>query len=72
MVMFCFRINKIKEKGTDEKLTLLYKMTTLDEFTNYFKPKFQHFVKHNFVAREEDKQFKACIGFFIKLTYWFT
>jgi hypothetical protein len=36
-------------------------MTTLDEFTNYLKPKFQHFV-----VNEENKQFKTCVKSFSK------
>ncbi len=47
-----------------KNLTLVYKTTTLDEFIDYLKPKLQHFVKHNFVAWWEDKQFKQSITSF--------
>lgn len=33
------------------KLTLIHKKTTLVELIEYFKPKLQFFVQHNFVAR---------------------
>jgi hypothetical protein len=44
-----------------KNLTLVYKKTTLDEFVDYLKPKLQHFVRHNFVSRWQDQQFKACV-----------
>jgi hypothetical protein len=47
-----------------KKLTLVYKTTTSDEFIDYLKPKLQHFVKHNFVAWWENKQFKHSIKSF--------
>jgi hypothetical protein len=47
-----------------KKLTLLYKTRSVDEFIDYMKPKLQHFVRHNFVARWENKHFKNCIKFF--------
>jgi hypothetical protein len=47
-----------------KKLTFVYKKTTLDEMIDYLKPKLLHFVKHNFVACWEDKQFKACLKAF--------
>jgi thiaminase len=47
-----------------KKLTLVYKTTSSDEFIDYMKPKLQHFVRHNFVARLEDKHFKKCIKHF--------
>ncbi len=42
-----------------KKLTLVYKNTYSDEFIEYLKPKLQHFVRHNFVARWQDKHFKT-------------
>lgn len=47
-----------------KKLTLVYKTASLDDFIDYMKPKLQHFVKHNFVAKWEDKHFKKCIKHF--------
>ncbi len=47
-----------------KKLTLVYKNTTSSEFIEYLQPKLQHFVKHNFVARWENKHFKQCIKYF--------
>ena len=44
-----------------QKLALVYKKTLPEDLIEYMKPKLQHFVTHNFVARWEDKQFKACI-----------
>jgi hypothetical protein len=38
-----------------KRLTLVYKSTTSYEFIDYLKPKLQHFVKHNFITRWEDK-----------------
>jgi hypothetical protein len=43
---------------------LVYKTTSLEEFIDYLKPKLQHFVRHNFVAWWEDKQFKHYIKSF--------
>ncbi len=45
-------------------MTLVYKKTTSNEMIDYLKPKFQHFVKHNFVVCWEDKQFKAYLKAF--------
>ncbi len=50
-----------------KKLTLVYKKTN-SEFIEYFKPKLQNFVKHNFVSKQQDKQFKAPIVSFPKNT----
>jgi len=46
------------------KLTFVYKNMTSYEFIEYMQPKLQHFVKHNFVARWENKHFKRCIKYF--------
>ncbi len=55
----------MSESGQSLKnFTLLYKTTTLNEFIDYLKPKLQHFVKHNFVAWWEDKQFNKSIKSF--------
>jgi hypothetical protein len=42
----------------------VYKNTTSNEFIEYLQPKLQHFVKHNFIARWENKHFKQCIKYF--------
>ena len=55
----------ISKKGKSlKRLTLVYKKTTSDEFIDYLKPKLDFFVKHNFVARWEDKQFRECLKSF--------
>jgi len=48
-----------------KKLTLVYKNISSDEFIDYMKPKLQHFVRHNFMAKWEDKHFKNCIKHFL-------
>ncbi len=47
-----------------KKLTLVYKTRSIDEFIDYMKPKLQHFVGRNFVAKWEDKHFNNCIKSF--------
>jgi hypothetical protein len=32
-----------------------------NEIIEYLKPKLQHFVKHNFVAKWQDKHLKTCV-----------
>lgn len=55
----------ISKKGKAlKRLTLVYKKTTSDEFIDYLKPNLDFFVKHNFVARWEDKQFRECLKSF--------
>jgi thymidine kinase len=44
-----------------KKLTSVYKKTNNEKSIKYFKPKLQNFVKHNFVSRWQNKQFKASI-----------
>jgi len=44
-----------------KKLTLIYKNTSLNEFIKYLKPKLQHFVRHSFAVRWQDKHFKTCV-----------
>lgn len=51
-----------------KKLTLVYKTRSIYEFTNYMKPKLQHFVRYNFVERWENKHFKNCIKSFPRNT----
>jgi hypothetical protein len=48
-----------------KKLSLIYKQTTSNELVEYMKPKLQGFVKHNFVARWQDKHFKICLKSFL-------
>ena len=58
----------ISKKGKAIKRSILvYKITTLDEFLHYFKPKLD-FVKHNFVAKWKDKHFRDCLKSFPKDT----
>jgi hypothetical protein len=47
-----------------KKLRLIYKNTTSAEFLEYFIPKLQFFVKHSFVAKWEDRQFRECLANF--------
>lgn len=54
-----------------KKLTLVYKTTSSNVFIDYMKPKFQHFVKHNFVTRQQDKHFKHCVKSLNQLILWF-
>jgi hypothetical protein len=48
-----FSLEKIVTKNGEEKrkLTFVYKTTSSADFIQYLKPKLQHFVRHNFVAR---------------------
>jgi hypothetical protein len=47
-----------------EKLTMVYKNTSLDEFIKYLKPKLQLFGRHNFMPRWQNKHFKTCVKSF--------
>jgi len=47
-----------------KKLTFVYKTISFAEFVDYMKPKLQHFIKHNFIARWQDKHFKHYIKSF--------
>ncbi len=49
-----------------KKLTLVYKRTSSDEFIQYLKLKLQHFVRHNFAARWQDKHLKTCMKSFLQ------
>jgi hypothetical protein len=51
-----------------KKLTFVYKKTKNEKCIEYFKPKLKNVVKHNFVLRWQDKQFKASIVSFPKNT----
>jgi hypothetical protein len=53
-----------KKGKVSKKLTLVYKKTFPDVLLEYMRPKLQYFVKHNFVAKWQDLQFKACIKTF--------
>ena len=44
-----------------KKLQLVYKDTTSRELIQYLKPKLQFFVRHSFVAKWEDEQFRTCL-----------
>jgi hypothetical protein len=59
----CYILEKATTKNGNSlnNLILVYKKTTLIEFIDRPKPKLQHFVRHNFVARWQDQQFKACV-----------
>jgi hypothetical protein len=61
-----FAMEKIITKKGEErkKLQLVYKETTSDQFLSYSKPKLQEFVRHSFVAKWEDEQFKTCLASF--------
>jgi len=37
-----------------KKLNLLHKVTPVDKFIAYLKPKFQYFVHYNFVTKWQD------------------
>jgi hypothetical protein len=65
---FAMEIIMSKARHPLKKLTLVHKKTNSEEFIEYFKPKLQNFVKHNFVSRWQDKQFKAFIVSFPRNT----
>ena len=48
-----------------KKLALVYKKTFPNVLLEYMRLKLQHFVKHNFVAKWQDSQFKTCIKLFL-------
>jgi hypothetical protein len=55
----------VTKKGEEmKKLKLMDKSTNSKEFIQYLKPKLQYFVRHNFVARWQDQQFKNCLDNF--------
>jgi hypothetical protein len=57
------------KKGEErKKLQLVYEETTSEKLVNSLKPKLQAFVRHTFVAKWKDKQFKACLASFPKDT----
>jgi len=62
---FALETTMLKVSRALKKLTLVYKTTSTYEFIDYMKPKLQHFVKHNFVTRWENKHFKNCIKSFL-------
>jgi hypothetical protein len=47
-----------------KKLQLVYEETTSDKLVSYLKPKLKTFVRHNFVAKWEDEQFRTCLASF--------
>ena len=53
-----------KKRGGQKKLTLIYKETSSAELVSYLKPKLQDFVRHVFVAKCADEQFKNCLANF--------
>jgi hypothetical protein len=57
-----------KVGNASKKLTLVYKITSTNEFFDYMKLKLQHFVRHNFVAKWKDEHFKKCIKHFLANT----
>jgi hypothetical protein len=65
---FALETTMLKASRALKKLTLDYKTTSTYEFIDYMKPKLQHFVKHNFVTRWENKHFKNCIKSFLTNT----
>jgi hypothetical protein len=65
MEVLCLgRKTRSKNGKTLKKFTLVYKNTSSNEFIEYLKPKFQNFVKHNFVVRRQNKNFKSCVKSF--------
>jgi hypothetical protein len=48
---FAMETTMTRSGKTLEKLTLVYKKTSSDEFVHYLKPKLQTFIRHNFVSR---------------------
>ncbi len=64
MVKVCIGDYNFKVCKPCKKLTLVYKCTTAYELMEYMKPKFKTFVRHNFVAQWQDKDFKICIKSF--------
>jgi hypothetical protein len=64
--IFAMEIRMSKVEHPLKKLTFVYKKTNNEKSIMYFKPKLQNFVKHNFVSRWQNKQFKASIISFPK------
>ncbi len=54
------RVGKTLKKFT----WVIYKITTNDGSVQYLRPKLQNFVRHNFVSRWQDMQFKSSIKSF--------
>jgi hypothetical protein len=63
----CYALEKtISKIGKPlKKLTLVYKRTSSNKFIQYLKLK-QHFVRHNFLARWQDKHLKTCMKSFLQ------
>jgi hypothetical protein len=62
---FAMETTKSRVGKTLKKFTwVIYKITTNDGFVQYLRPKLQNFVRHNFVSRWQDMQFKSSIKSF--------
>lgn len=56
-------LEKTKSKNGKElkKLTMVYMYIGTNELLDYFKPKLQHFVHHNYQTRWQDKNSRKCM-----------
>jgi hypothetical protein len=61
---FAMEVIRTKKGEERKKLQLVYEETTSDKLVSYLKPKLEAFVQHNFVAKWEDDQFRACLASF--------
>ncbi len=68
MEKICYGDYNVKGWTSFEEVNLCLKEDKEWRIHEYFKPKLQTFVKHNFVSRWQDKQFKASIVSFPKNT----
>jgi len=68
---FAMETTMSKAEHPLKKLTFVYKKSNNEKSIEYFKPKLQNFVKHNFVSRWKNKQFKAYFFSFPKNTVVF-
>jgi hypothetical protein len=66
MKWYALEETQARNGKTLKKLTFVYKETSSDEFITYLLPKLQHFAKHNFQARWQDKHFKAYVKSFLE------
>jgi hypothetical protein len=62
-----FNMEKIVTKKVEEKKKSkrMHLETNSNELIEYFKPKLQYFVRHNFVTRWQDQHFRNCIKHFL-------
>jgi hypothetical protein len=62
---FAIQVIRIQKGKERKKLQLVSEETTTAELVSYMKPKLQAFVRHAFLAKWEDEQFRACLASFL-------